>query len=937
MRTEFTGGKNKMKSRLICLAMCLLMCASVFLTGCSSKTTEEAESDITNIASETALSLTMWVVSEKEVSPETADRVNTAINDITKSKFKTKLTVYFLTEDEYRSTLSETIRAREDSKSQFITGATEEETEAVTESGEIVTVVDETETNKYGQTVIKYPDLKPNQVDIIYIDGEDMFREYVANGWLKTLDEELSASSKKIKEYVSQTLLSAAKIEGGTYAIPNNNTIGEYTFMLLNKDLMDAHSFSGIYEQGKIDGFFNDSIYAYLDVVRKQNDPNVVPIDATYEECLDLLAHYWSIDPKTYEVESSRFSLLGYRYTDPKTLSRGTTALTFNSLFADETFRKNYYELNAFRLDGQYFGEATDGKTAAVTFATGGLADYQAYCADDSEYYPVIVKYPSVDVEDVFDRMFGVCTYTDDLSRCMQILTYLTTNVDFRNLLQYGVEDVDYKKVTDANGNITVERLTDDYVMDVFKTGNAFIAYPNPAQNLSADVWEIGKQQNREALVEPLLNFDFANIALNSGSTADSTPKLDAKGYTYTVSTGYSRDILAQNAFLKEWMDAADAAGKGVYVLHTSYTSGQNLTGRIYYYNNNVTSQNVTVTDQDGTLNVSYQGSAGNGYALTVINFYGKKNSSKLNWTYTMGGTTATAVVKYRNALLDFDFFNTDTYRITLSTNLTQSMVADNKAVLAWVQDSSKTGEAPYLGTYVTETDSNGRKTYTYLVYIPTIANPYSVTLQPTGDAKTLNLEVDYQTDASGKLGDTKYALFLVKVSADADVTVNWNFRVDGNADPTVSNVPFGSDPDFTICGELDVELVKFFNSLSDKVAELVASCTTKEQLKAVIDDLGVLLTPQSNSQPFDTDPAALKAKLPSAEVQALVDDLDLDQLYWNLLSATSSASVTHKVLNEEEKLVDATTNNATGEPYYYFQSPYMLYYAWLKSNGYAK
>lgn len=926
-----------MKSRLICLAMCLLMGVSAFLTGCSSKTNEEAESTITDIASETALSLTMWVVSEKEVSPETADRVNNAINDITKSKFKTKLTVYFLTEDVYRSTLSETIRAREDSKSQFITGATEAETEAVTESGEIVTVVDETETNKYGQTVIKYPDLKPNQVDIIYIDGEDMFREYVANGWLKTLDEELSASSKKIKEYVSQTLLTAAKIEGGTYAIPNNNTIGEYTFMLLNKELMEASNFSGTYEKGEIDGFFNDNIYAYLDIIRKQNDPNVVPIDATYEECLDLLAHYWSIDPKTYEVESDRFSLLGYRYTDPKTLSRGTTALSFNSLFADETFRKNYYELNAFRLDGQYFGEATEGKTAAVTFATGGLADYQKYCSDDSEYYPVIVKYPSVDVEDVFNRMFGVCAFTDDLSRCMQILTYLTTNPDFRNLLQYGVEDVDYKKVTDGEGNVTVERLTDDYVMDVFKTGNAFIAYPNPAQNLSADVWEIGKQQNREALIEPLLNFNFADLAQNSGTSSSTTPKLDAKGYTYTATSGYSREILSQNALLKEWMDAADAAGKGVYVLHTSTTSGQNLTGRIYYYNNNVTSQSVEVTDQDGAVNVRYQGSAGNGYALTVINFYGKKNSSKLNWTYTVGGTTANAVVKYRNALVDFDFLDTETYQITLSTDLTLAKVADNEAVLTWVKDSEKTGETPYLGTFVTEADSNGRKTYTYLVYVPTIANPYSVTVQPTGGTKTLDLRVAYQTDASGKLGSTKYALFLVKVSADADVTVNWNFQVNGNANPTVTNVPFESDPDFTVCGELDVELVKYFSTLSERVEQLVASCTTAEQLKNVIEDLGILLTPQSNSQVFDTDADALKAKLSTAEVQALVDDLDLEQLYWNLLSATSSASVTHKVLNDEDKLVDATTNEATGEAYYYFKSPYMLYYTWMKSNGYTK
>ena len=121
-------------------------------------------------------------------------------------------------------------------------------------------------------------------------------------------------------------------------------------------------------------------------------DSNIVPVDASYDEVLDLLAHYWSIDPDTYEADSSRFSLLGYRYTDPKTLSRGSTILSFNSLLGDETFRKNYYELNQMRQTGGYYGEVTEGKTAAIKFATGGLADYNKYLAEDSEYLPVIVK-----------------------------------------------------------------------------------------------------------------------------------------------------------------------------------------------------------------------------------------------------------------------------------------------------------------------------------------------------------------------------------------------------------------------------------------------------------------------------------------------------------------------------------------------------------------
>ena len=349
-----------MKKRLFCLALCLVMLAATVLTGCSSKSLDEVQSEFKKTASESAITLTMWLVSEKEVDSETASRITKAVNNITESKFTTRMQLYFLTDDEYRTVVTETIRKREDAKSIFADNSVkEEETTAAGESG---TVVNETETDKFGRITIKYPDLNPNQVDIIYINGEDMFREYAANGWLKRLDEELSASSKKIKEYVSQTLLSAAQIKGvsdgsevnGTFAIPNNATIGKYTYMLLDKDLMQQTNFSGIYDLDKIDGFFNQSIFSYLDIVR-ESDPDVIPVDATYDQMVDLLAHYWSIDPETYEEDSSRFSLLGYRYTNPKTLSKGQTILSFQNLFNDETFRKNYYELNLMRLQG-YFG-----------------------------------------------------------------------------------------------------------------------------------------------------------------------------------------------------------------------------------------------------------------------------------------------------------------------------------------------------------------------------------------------------------------------------------------------------------------------------------------------------------------------------------------------------------------------------------------------------
>lgn len=921
-----------MKKRLFCLALCLVMLAATVLTGCSSKSLDEVKSDFTHEASAKAITLTMWLVSEKEVDSETASRITKAVNNITESKFTTRMQLYFLTDDEYRTVVTETIRKREDAKSIFADNSVkEEETTAAGESG---TVVNETETDKFGRITIKYPDLNPNQVDIIYINGEDMFREYAANGWLKRLDEELSASSKKIKEYVSQTLLSAAQIKGvsdgsevnGTFAIPNNATIGKYTYMLLDKDLMQQTNFSGIYDKGEIDGFFNQSIFSYLDIVRK-SDPDVIPVDATYDQMVDLLAHYWSIDPETYEEDSSRFSLLGYRYTNPKTLSKGQTVLSFQNLFNDATFRKNYYELNRMRLDNGYFGTAAEGQKAAVRFETGDLAKYESYRSEDSKYYPVIVKYPTVDVDDVYQNMFGVCAYTVDVSRSMQILTYLTTNVDFRNLIQYGEEDVDYKKI--ENGNVvTVERLQETYMMDVFKTGNAFIAYPDPAKDLSADVWEIGKKQNRDALIEPLLNFDFAALAKATGATATSDPKIGSSGYTYSWSTGYSREVLAQNDYLKAWMDGADRAGKGVYVLHTcASNNAQNLYATVYYYNNNIQNADVKVTDSGSTVNVSYGGSAGDGYEITVISFYGKKNSSKLDWSYTTGNVTESAKVTYRNAQIRFDFLNTETYSVNLTAKLTKAMIADNAAAIAWVKAQS--GNDAVVGTYTAD-NSEGGKTYTYLVYVPTVSTPYSVSLMPTGTDKNLKLAVQYSANSSGKLSDSdaKYALFLVTVRADSDVAVDISLN---GLDATEK--PMETDPKLAFCGLLDVELVRYFDGLTKKVEAVVNSATDEKKLNAIIDDLGILFTTRENQVFVNaTLQEELAAELTTDEVKALAAELDLERFYWSLLSATSTSVVKHKeekTDGEKITVVDAEKNPVCNEPYYYFRSPSVIYNEW--------
>ena len=194
-----------MKKRLMCLLLCLVMLVSLVLTACSKKSKDDAITNIEDVASEAARTLTLWIVSENKLSDATIKVVSEELNAITKAKFKTQLQLYFLTEDVYESTLSNTIKNYEESKK--VDGVVQ--TEATEAPDGTAEVTDATETLANGLTVIKYPDLVPNQVDIVYISGEDMYLDYINKGWLSALDSELSGGAKKIKEYISATLLSS--------------------------------------------------------------------------------------------------------------------------------------------------------------------------------------------------------------------------------------------------------------------------------------------------------------------------------------------------------------------------------------------------------------------------------------------------------------------------------------------------------------------------------------------------------------------------------------------------------------------------------------------------------------------------------------------------------------------------------------------------------
>ncbi len=616
-----------MRNRFICLTLGMLMLMTVLLTGCN------RDKDTADVEQISGITLTMWVITDKEVANTDAEmaelkaellekygqsaaydqavaeaeatraayeEVEAEITKITKAKFKVNLDLYFYTEEQYfgeqefdrekyddlkmsatdeeveeylkkcgklvytniqneeyqllkekankalkrflkdakaegrvdTDKLKEEFYAQNPQYAEFanVSDDDEEETEIVEEV---------TSYNEYEIAEIVYPELEKHQIDIIYLSGFDRYNDFIESEWIQPLDEEISGASRKLTDYISATLLGGVQIEGSTYAIPNNVSIGEYTYLTIDKELFDKY----YYNITDIEDVL-DCRYFLADIVKYEE--GVVPLNATYEECMNMLVWYWSMtyeeQEKTeddedvdigdigdseedkedapavlydyyYDKEGDQFSMFGTVYGSAANRNRGSIRLEFSNLLTKADYLAILRELMTFKFEG-YFGQATEGQTVAVDFVKGNSDIKKAmekdgyYTAENGrQYYAVIAEYPEATENELYGNMFAVSAYSHfAVGRSMDIITYLNTNSTMRNLLQYGIEGKNYEISEPSEGQV-LTKLNDSYQMSLEKTGNVFMAHPGEGKR--ADAWEGAREQNNESLINPLLGFDF--------------------------------------------------------------------------------------------------------------------------------------------------------------------------------------------------------------------------------------------------------------------------------------------------------------------------------------------------------------------------------------------------------------------------------------------
>ncbi len=511
-----------MSKKLICLFLSLMLLLSVCLTGCGEKSKDDAYADKVAQASQSAVTLSMYLMSEEEVSDETAKMIEDALNDITERKYTIRMQLHFFTPDEYYSKL----------EGAFEDYATAEKNGTL--KADAAKNKEDTGTQDSNQKVqVQYPAIADYQVDLFYLNGQDRFEEYLEAKLFADIDDQLqSAVADRQLDYMPQHYFDYIKlINGGdSYAVTNAKAIGEYTYLLLNKDAMEAafrRSPAGITTYEEYTSLTCEEVQEFLSFV---SDPASGLSDTYYPLYTNLdrkalLSNVQFMGIGEDGELTDEFSLLGGYLQNAKVdgVSYSNVYAELSNLMENETFLSELETLVKYEEAGYYKNEES-GKSFAVGYVTGG-AELALEYGDEYEMIPV--GKPMLTEAEIYEDMFAVFSKSSSVSKSMQVLSLINTDEEVRNLLLYGIEDEHYQladsNLKDEYGEYykLVERLNDDYVMSAARTGNTLITVPEKAKTGEEQVYpnikEFMVQQNLDAAVNRTSGF-YADYNVPDGT-----------------------------------------------------------------------------------------------------------------------------------------------------------------------------------------------------------------------------------------------------------------------------------------------------------------------------------------------------------------------------------------------------------------------------------
>lgn len=482
-----------MKKSLLALLIALVLCLAVMLTGCGEKE-EESSSGIKTGEEITPITLTLYSITNDSTTPEQIALVEEAFNNVTQAKYNTNVVLKLYKESEYNDVVKTLIQKNQE----------------LSDTGELVF-------EKQELGVGEYPTVRDNQIDIFLVNNFETYYEMAKNGNLSPIDEELTNTASLLKSYIYPYNLNAAKVEGEMFGIFNNTIYGGYQYLLLNKELVDKEMYDPetMLSISTISSFLRDVKTKYTDVIPFLGDIEAPVLNWTGSESLlgafvgDEMTSTGFIDAKSAKPTAHDITSL---LEVPEFIS---WAKKYNTLYREgcivektDANKNSKFAATIIEGDVTLSPQFADVYGKYKTDETNG---FKYTTIDGVDYYVSVYRRPMATNENVFNAGYCVSAYTENLSRCMEIITCLNTDAELSNIFMYGVKDIHYTADEDT-GIIT--KITDTYGMDIKNIGNFYLLKQSTDMDeywkmMSDNNWQNAKNTNREATVSSQLGFYY--------------------------------------------------------------------------------------------------------------------------------------------------------------------------------------------------------------------------------------------------------------------------------------------------------------------------------------------------------------------------------------------------------------------------------------------
>ncbi|MCR8657770.1 ABC transporter substrate-binding protein [Paenibacillus endoradicis] len=336
------------------------------------------------------------------------------------------------------------------------------------------------------------------EIDIIFTSQWSKHSMNVSRGAFLPLNDLLQQYGQGIIKSLDPTLLNGSKIEGISYGIPTNKEFAAQGGIIYRKDIAEQLNL----DMSNIQTIRDlDEIYATL----KQEMPSITPLFVKHGE--NLNSHYMVNYDGLGDTSIPGYILKDKDSTEVKPLYEIDRYIE-NLYIARDFFMKDYTNKDAATTQMMVNDALSSNEYfSIVTPIKPGKADeLGAQTGLSGKLAQIELNQKSLATSETAGSMLAISSTTSHPELAMAFINLLHTDVYLNNLINFGIEGVHYKKI--SNNVIQQTDLTARYSPGSnWMLGNQFINYLWDTED--PDKWKEFVTFNEGAVQSPGLGFMF--------------------------------------------------------------------------------------------------------------------------------------------------------------------------------------------------------------------------------------------------------------------------------------------------------------------------------------------------------------------------------------------------------------------------------------------